>query len=292
MLEGLQRCFCTRCKLRPIFPTCPGFCFYGPRNTFYAHARYLVMVSRRFYGKKHCFIHVLQQPSQTNTLIINVLETSSHKTLQNTLFSITRGSPRWLFMRTRGTWWWWAVVSIIKSIVPQIAYAWGAPMMFLYPVQTSPIFPTCPGFRFCGPRNTFYAHARYLVMVSRRFYGKKHCFIHVLQQPSQTNTLIINVLETSSHKTLQNTLFSITRGSPRWLFMRTRGTWWWWAVVSIIKSIVPQIAYAWGAPMMFLYPVQKRVHFPDLSRFPFLWSPEHVSCARAVLGDGPPSFLW
>ena len=53
MLEGLQRCFCTRCKLRSIFPTCPGFRFYGPRNTFYAHARYLVMVSRRFFGKKH-----------------------------------------------------------------------------------------------------------------------------------------------------------------------------------------------------------------------------------------------
>ena len=64
MLEGLQQCFCTQCKLRSLFPTCPGFRFYGPRNTFYAHARYLVMASRRFYCKKHCFIHVLQQPSQ------------------------------------------------------------------------------------------------------------------------------------------------------------------------------------------------------------------------------------
>ena len=157
--------------------------------------------------------------------------------------------------------------------------------------KPEPIFPTCPGFRFCGPRNTFYAHARYLVMVRRRFYCKKHCFIHVLQQPSQQNILIINVFETSSHKTLQNTLFLITRGSPRRLFMRTRGTWWWCAVVSIIKSIVPQIAYAWGAPVMFLYPVQTWADFPDLSRFPFLRSPEHVLCACAVLGDGQPSFL-
>ena len=116
MLEGLQWCFCTRCKPEPIFPTCPGFRFCGPRNTFYAHARYLVMVRRRFYGKKHCFIHVLQQPSQQNTLIINVFETSSHKTLQNTLFLITRGSPRRLFMHMRDTWWWWAVLYIIKPL--------------------------------------------------------------------------------------------------------------------------------------------------------------------------------
>ena len=145
---------------------------------------------------------------------------------------------------------------------------------------------------FSKPPRTKHAHTRYLVMVSRRVYDKKHCFTHVLQQPSQKNILVINVFETSSHKTLQNKLFLITRGPPGRFFMRTRGTWWWWAVVSIIKSIVPQIAYAWGAPMMFLYPVQTRPHFPDLSRFPFLWSPEHILCARAVLGDGPPSFLW
>jgi len=42
---------------------------------------------------------------------------------------------------------------------------------------------------------------------------------------------------------------------------------------------------------MFLYPVQTRVHAPDLSRFPFLWFPEHVLCASAVLGDGQLSFL-
>ena len=88
----------------PFVTTCPGFGFYGPANTFYAHARYLVMVRRRFYCKKHCFIHVLQLPSQQNRLIINVFETSSHRTLQNTLFLITRGPPGRLFMRTRGSW--------------------------------------------------------------------------------------------------------------------------------------------------------------------------------------------
>ena len=43
---------------------------------------------------------------------------------------------------------------------------------------------------------------------------------------------------------------------------------------------------------MLLYPVQTCVHFPDLSRFPFVWSLEHVLCACAVLGDGQPSFPW
>ena len=155
-----------------------------------------------------------------------------------------------------------------------------------------PFFPTCPGFGFYGPPNTFHAHARYLVMVSRRFYGKKHCFNAGSSAAITKSILIIDVFETSSHKTLQNKLFLITRGPPGRFFMRTRGTWWWWAVVSIVKSIVPQIAYAWGAPMMFLYPVQIRPHFPDLSRSPFLRSPEHVLCARAVLGDGQPLFLW
>ena len=43
---------------------------------------------------------------------------------------------------------------------------------------------------------------------------------------------------------------------------------------------------------MFLYPDQTGFHFPDLSRFRFLWSPEHILCTCAVLGDGQPSFLW
>ena len=62
--------------LGPIFSTCPGFCFYGPRNTFYAHARYLVMVSRRFDGKKNCFNAGSSEAITKSTLIINVFETS------------------------------------------------------------------------------------------------------------------------------------------------------------------------------------------------------------------------
>ena len=121
MLEGLQWCFCTRCKLGPIFPTCPGLRFCGPRNTFYAHARYLVMVSRCFYGKKHCFYACPSATIAKSILIINVFETSPHKTPQNIVFN--------------------------NAGVPQ---------------------------------KTFYAHARYLVMVSRRFYNRKHCFSFVL----------------------------------------------------------------------------------------------------------------
>ena len=98
-LRLLQWCFCTRCKLGTIFPTCPGLQLCSPRNTSYAHARYLVMVSRRFYGKKHCFYTCSSAAMAKNTLIINVSVTYSHKTPPNTLFLITRGSPDFLWAR-------------------------------------------------------------------------------------------------------------------------------------------------------------------------------------------------
>ena len=70
MLEGLQWRFCTRCKHGSIFPTCSGFGFYGPLNTFYAHARYLVMVSRRFFNelmKNTIYIHAPREQTQKHT---------------------------------------------------------------------------------------------------------------------------------------------------------------------------------------------------------------------------------
>ena len=63
-------------KRVPFFLTCPGFRFYGPRNTFHAHAWYLVMVSCRFDGKKHCFNAGSSEAITKSILIIDVFETS------------------------------------------------------------------------------------------------------------------------------------------------------------------------------------------------------------------------
>ena len=172
------------------------------------------------YCKKQYFYICSSAAIAKNTLIINVFETSSRKTLQHGVgqqgeivyiiflwyLHVDLKQCFWFIWiapdaLTGDRWLQNGHLSPCFAISPNSVCLRGSNDVSVPGSKRVPFFLTCPGFRFYGPRNTFHAHARYLVMVSRRFDGKKHCFNAGSSAAITKSILIINVFETSWHKT-------------------------------------------------------------------------------------------